>query len=75
MTENELKIELMCYKEYVNPNCDLDNMSKEELEEFYKLYVQSETYISNVNNSVAKVIEVDVDKEQMSKRDVAHYKL
>ena len=55
MTENELKVELLCYKEYVNPECDIDHMTKDELEEFYDLYVKSESYIKSLNiNSAAK---------------------
>lgn len=50
MTESDLKIELMCYKEYVNPDCDLDNMTKDELEEFYRLYVNGETHYSIDNH-------------------------
>ena len=56
MTENDLKIELLCYKQYVNPKCDLDNMSKDDLEEFYELYAKSEIYLSEISNKTAKVI-------------------
>lgn len=34
MIENELKIDLQCYKLTFNPKCDLDNLSLEELAEF-----------------------------------------
>lgn len=37
MTENELKIELECYKMYINKDCDINNLSLEELAEFITL--------------------------------------
>ncbi|QEN05107.1 hypothetical protein EW093_10420 [Thiospirochaeta perfilievii] len=79
MTENDLKIELMCYKEYVNPDCDIDNMTKDELEEFYNLYVKSESYMaevntaSSLNNKSAKVLK-EQDVEIPQKREGAIYK-
>ncbi len=42
MTEEELRLELLCYKEYINPDCDIDNMTIEEKRDFYKHYVQCE---------------------------------
>lgn len=72
MTESELKIELMCYKEYVNPECDLDNMTKDDLEEFYDLYAKSEVYASELSKKSAKVI--SDDNFVMAKRTVAQYK-
>ena len=58
MTENDLRVELLCYREYVNPDCDINNMTKDELEEFYELYVKSETYFKSIHiSSAAKVME------------------
>ncbi|MBN2618134.1 MAG: hypothetical protein JXR64_07450 [Spirochaetales bacterium] len=49
MTEEELKLELQCYKEYINPDCDIDNMSLSELKDFYSMYVASEKYQKTLN--------------------------
>ncbi len=74
MTENELKIELMCYKQYVNPDCDLNNMSKDDLEEFYDLYAKSETYVSKLSTGIAKVVNADFNDGNNTKREGAIYK-
>lgn len=74
MTENELKLELLCYKQYVNPECDLENMTKDDLEEFYNLYAKSETYISEITNQVARVVEDDFIESVIVKRAGAVYK-
>lgn len=74
MTENELKIELMCYKQYVNPDCDLEHMSKEELEEFYDLYVKSEKYVSELPRKNAKLVTPVTDNTCNHKRERAVYK-
>lgn len=55
MTESELKIELMCYKEHINPNCDIDRMSLKEMEEFYQLYIASETYQASLKKGAHKI--------------------
>lgn len=44
MTEKDLRIELECYKLYINPDCDIDNMSKDEVKDFYENYLESERY-------------------------------
>lgn len=74
MTENELKIELMCYKQYVNPDCDLDNMSKDDLEEFYDLYAKSETYVSELSSRTARVAAQGFNEQNKVKREGAVYK-
>lgn len=56
MTEKELKVELMCYKEFIDPNCDIDNMTKEEMDNFYKLYIKSEDYFKSLKKNTAKII-------------------
>lgn len=51
MTEDELRVELECYKAYVKPECDIDNMSKEEMKDFYDNYKERELYINNLDDS------------------------
>lgn len=75
MTQRELEIELLCYKEYVNPDCDFDNMSKDELEEFYHLYIESENYYSNLDKSSAAKVVKDGQDNRSFKRIPATYKL
>lgn len=38
MTVNDLKLELECYQLWINPECDVDNLSLEEWAEFISMY-------------------------------------
>lgn len=55
MTENDLKIELECYRLYINPDCDTDNLTEKDTDEFYNYYLESEEYYNGLERIVAVV--------------------
>ncbi|MGL1890803.1 MAG: hypothetical protein OCD02_04215 [Spirochaetaceae bacterium] len=62
MTEAQLKIELMCYKEHVDPSCDIDNMTMAQMDEFFEMYVATEKYAKKlVKNSGRLHIPIQAD--------------
>lgn len=40
MTEEELKLELQCYKTAFNKECDIENLKLSEIAEFITLYLE-----------------------------------
>lgn len=62
MTEEELKLELKCYQIYINPDCDINNMKADEVEDFFEYYKKSETYINSLSNNLAKISDSEILK-------------
>lgn len=54
MTEEEITLELNCYKSYINPDCDLDNMTEKDVRDFFKYYKKTENYINSLPNDMAE---------------------
>ncbi len=50
MTEKELELELKCYKEHINPGCDIDHMTAKDIKEFHTFYLENVTF-NQVNGS------------------------
>ncbi len=71
MTEKELELELKCYKEHINPDCDIDNMTAIDIEEFYTSYIENKALNQVKKSAIIKTLsqkERDFIKEVMNKR-------
>ncbi len=40
MTEQELKLEILCYQNTINSKCDINNLTLKELAEFMTFYLE-----------------------------------
>lgn len=56
MTEDELKLELECYQMYINPGCDINNLTEGEIEDFFNYYKKSECYLKGLSDNMQELL-------------------